>query len=459
MASSFGVIRAGLLGAALCAGLVAGPQLAKAEDTFKFGGVFTLSGPASFLGLFEEAAVRLAVEQFMKGDCIVEAVPPQPCEGGGLKIGDKVIPIEWTAYDDVSEDKKSIDAVIRLVEQDEARAIWGPRMNSALLSAASILDPQGIISICAICSSPAMTVGREYGHDITDTGVIEKHAMGEFIHETPERLAEHGIDPALFDGRKKLGFIGRNELYTVHGSIGWQEAVEKGGGRYEYQHDWAVLYPFGTTDFAPHVAKLAEQDPDIVLMDAYIFPDMLAIMNEMKKQGLNYETGEIILLGNDVLMLQIFVDVAKDQGINMSSGYVWGWQEHNPAQDEATLARVEKYVPIYNAKYGETEVGNSSPFDRGAYDAAIWFLYGVQASGDHTDNDKIVEAWRNLKINGLRGPTNEFFTRPDTGEKTGQLFATEYIIGVADEKVWYTGISYRDELFYGPYVYGDKLPK
>ena len=83
----------------------------------------------------------------------------------------------------------------------------------------------------------------------------------------------------------------------------------------------------------------------------------------------------------------------------------------------------------------------------------------MQASGDHTDNDKIVEAWRSLKINGLRGPTNEFFTRPDTGEKTGQLFATEYIIGVADEKVFYTGISYRDELFYGPYVYGDKLPK
>ena len=132
-------------------------------------------------------------------------------------------------------------------------------------------------------------------------------------------------------GRKKLGFIGRNELYTVHGSIGWQEAVEKGGNRYEYQHDWDVLYPFGTTDFAPHVAKLAEQDPDIVLMDAYIFPDMLAIMNEMKKQGLDYETGEIILLGNDVLMLQIFVDVAKQEGISMSSGYVWGWQEHNPA--------------------------------------------------------------------------------------------------------------------------------
>ena len=454
-----GSVKKAFVGAAVAAGLAVGGSAAQAEDVFKFGGVFTLSGPASFLGLFEEAAVRLAVEQFMKGDCIVEAIPAQPCEGGGLKIGDKKIPIEWKAYDDVSEDKKSIDAVTRLVEQDGARAIWGPRMNSALLSAASILDPQKIISICAICSSPAMTVGRQYGHDITDTGVIEKHAISKFVSESPEKLKEHGIDPKIFEGRKKTGFIGRNELYTVHGSIGWEEGLKQWGGKYEYKHEDAVLYPFGTTDFAPFVAKLAEQKPDIVMMDAYIVPDMLAIMKEMKKQGLDFETGKVVLLGNDVLMLQFFVDLAKKEGLNMSSGYVWGWQEHNPAQDPATLARVEKYVKIYNEKYGSTEVGNSSPFDRGAYDAAIWFLYGVQAAGTITDNDAIVKAWRGLKINGLRGPENQFFVRPDNGEVTGQLMATEFIIGVKDDKVFYTGINYRDELFFGPLVYGDKLPK
>ncbi|MBM3482766.1 MAG: ABC transporter substrate-binding protein [Alphaproteobacteria bacterium] len=454
-----GSVKKAFVGAAVAAGLAVGGSAAQAEDVFKFGGVFTLSGPASFLGLFEEAAVRLAVEQFMKGDCIVEAIPAQPCEGGGLKIGDKKIPIEWKAYDDVSEDKKSIDAVTRLVEQDGARAIWGPRMNSAVLSAASILDPQSIISICAICSSPAMTVGRKWGHDITDTGVIEKHAISKFISESPERLKEHGIDPKIFEGRKKTGFIGRNELYTVHGSIGWEEGLKQWGGKYSYSDADKVLFPQGTTDFAPFVAKLAEQKPDIVMMDSYIVPDMLAIMKEMKKQGLDFETGKIVLLGNDVLMLQFLVDLAKKEGINMSSGYVWGWQEHNPAQDPATLARVEKYVKIYNEKYGSTEVGNSSPFDRGAYDAAIWFLYGVQAAGTITDNAAIVKAWRSLKINGLRGPENQFFVRPDTGEVTGQLMATEYIIGVKDDKVFYTGINYRDDLFFGPYVYGDKLPK
>ena len=64
-----------------------------------------------------------------------------------------------------------------------------------------------------------------------------------------------------------------------------------------------------------------------------------------------------------------------------------------------------------------------------------------------------------MKINGLRGPENQFFVRPDNGEVTGQLMATEFIIGVKDDKVFYTGINYRDELFFGPLVYGDKLPK
>jgi hypothetical protein len=71
------------------------------------------------------------------------------------------------------------------------------------------------------------------------------------------------------------------------------------------------------------------------MMDAYVIPDMLAIMTEMKKQGLDFETGKVVLLGNDVLMLQYFVDEAKKVNISMSSGYVWGWQEHNPAQDLA----------------------------------------------------------------------------------------------------------------------------
>jgi hypothetical protein len=48
-------VAAAALGATLMVSANAQTGLAE-EDAYRFGGVFTLSGPASFLGLFEEAA-------------------------------------------------------------------------------------------------------------------------------------------------------------------------------------------------------------------------------------------------------------------------------------------------------------------------------------------------------------------------------------------------------------------
>jgi branched-chain amino acid transport system substrate-binding protein len=445
-----------MLTAALAIGVSSSASHAE-EDAYRFGGVFTLSGPASFLGLFEEAAVRLAVEQFMKGDCIVEAIPAQPCEGGGLKIGDKKIPVKWTAYDDKSEAKDAIDDVTRLIEQDGARAVWGPRMNDADLSTARILEPKKIINICSICSSPVMSIGRKYGFDITDTGVIEKHGIGAFINESPDVLKAHNIDPKVFEGRKRTAIIARDELYSVHGAIGWDEEM-KLGKKYDFDiKKDVVYYPFGTTDFAPFVAKLAETKPEVVLLDVYVIPDMLAILKEMTKQGLDWQNGKIVLLGNDVLGLSYFAGEATKQGMNLNGGYVYAFAEHDPAL--ADTPAIKKYVQIYNDEFGKTEVGTSSPFDRGSYDAAMWFLFAIEKAGTVTDNEKIAEAWKTLKLKGLRGPEEEFFVNPETGKTTGQLYAYEYITTFKDDKAVYTGLNYHDKIFYGPWVYGDKLPK
>ena len=446
--------------AAAAIGLCASGLSYADEDTFRFGGVFTLSGPAAFLGLFEEAAVRLAIEQMNKGDCIVESIPKMPCDGGGLSVGGKKVKIEWKAYDDKSESKDAINDVTRLVEQDGARAVWGPRMNDALLAASRILDPKKIINMCSICSSPVMTIGRPLGFDVTDTGVIEKHGIGAFINEPADVFKTHGIDPKVFEGRERTAIIARDELYCVHGAIGWDEAMKKGGGKYQFNiAKDVVYYPFGTTDFAPYVAKLAETKPDIVLLDVYVIPDMLAIMKEMVKQGLDFQNGKIVLLGNDVLGLTYYAGEAKKQNMDLSGGYVYAFSEHDPDLNEPqTQDRIKKYTQLYNDTYGKTEVGTSSPFDRGTYDAAMWFLFAIESAGTTTDNVKISEAWKNLKLKGLRGPVEEFFVTPD-GKKTGQLYAYEYITTFKDGQSFYTGLKYHDSIFYGPWVYGNKLPK
>ena len=445
--------------AAAAALLASGPGKA-ADEVFKFGGVFTLSGPAAFLGLFEEAAVRLAISQMNKGDCIDESIPKMPCEAGGLTVGGKKVSVEWKSYDDKSESKDAINDVTRLVEQDGARAVWGPRMNDALLAASRILDPKKIINMCSICSSPVMTIGRSLGFDVTDTGVIEKHGIGEFINEPDDVLKAHGIDPKVLDGRKRTAIIARDELYCVHGAIGWDEAMKKGARKYQFDLGKDVVYyPFGTTDFAPYVAKLVETKPDIVLLDVYVIPDMLAIMKEMVKQGLDFQSGKIVLLGNDVLGLTYYAGEAKKQDMDLSGGYVYAFSEHDPdLNDPQTQERIKKYTQIYNDTYGKTEVGSSSPFDRGTYDAAMWFLFAIESAGTITDNVKIGDAWKNLKLKGLRGPVEEFFVTPE-GKKTGQLYAYEYITTFKDGKAFYTGLNYHKSMFYGPWVYGDKLPK
>ena len=64
-----------------------------------------------------------------------------------------------------------------------------------------------------------------------------------------------------------------------------------------------------------------------------------------------------------------------------------------------------------------------------------------------------------VKLKGLRGPEEDFFVNPETHEPTGQLYAYEYITTFKGDQSVYTGLNYHKDIFYGPWVYGNKLPK
>jgi hypothetical protein len=89
----------------------------------------------------------------------------------------------------------------------------------------------------------------------------------------------------------------------------------------------------------------------------------------------------------------------------------------------------------------------------------MWFLFAIEKAGTITDNEKIAAAWKGLKLKGLRGPEEEFFVDPDNGKPTGQLYAYEYITTFKNDQAVYTGLDYHKTIFYGPWVYGNKLPK
>lgn len=435
------------------------PDDAEVPESVTIGGSFTLSGSAAFLGLFEEAAVRLAVEHINEGTCVIRDVP---CEGGGLNINGQTVAVEWVAYDDQGDSRLAIDNITRLVESDNAAVVWGPRMNSGVVATGPMLEEQGVIQVCSICSSPAVTVGRDLGLNMTDTGVLEKHAIGAFIHEDPSTLEEAGLDPDLFEGRTRTAFIARDELYSIHGARGWQNAIDTGGNQYEFDLDQdVILYPEGTTDFAPFVSRMVERDPDIVVLDAYVVPDMLGVLSEMKSQGLDFEGGDVIVLGNDVLMLDVFPELAAGEGMDLTTGFVYGFQEIDPDPDPESVEMIEEYTALYDEAYADTEVGASSPFDRSGYNAAMRLFAAMQEAGGVTDARAIMDSANTLVMTDLRGTDQQIFVNPDTGEPTGQLLVTEYIMGHSPDGSgnFWTGISYRDELYYSGWVFGDALPE
>lgn len=437
------------------------------KDEFVIGGIFTLSGSGSSLGLLEQDALKFAIHQFNKGDCITETVPAQPCEGGGLAIGGKKIPIKLISLDDAEDSRKSIDDVNRLISQDGARVIWGPRLNDAVTASAGILEPRGIISMCAVCSAPAMTIGRQFGFNFTDTGPIEKHALGNLVDEPASVLEKHGIDSKLFEGRTKTAFIGRDEAYTQLGAKGWAESMKKIGRGFDAGSD-TILFPPGTTDFAPFVAKLAQRKPQIVVLDSYVQPDMISILKLMSQTpGLDFTKGEVVLLGNDVLSQPIFTAAAMDAGIDLGSGYVYAFQQANPGPastaggtaDPDAVRRNQQYIKAYTeyVKGDKTKVALAG-FQSPMYDAMMWLFAAIEKAGTINDNNKIAQAVKDLEFNGTQASGLTMFTRPDNGKKTGQVSLPEYIMGFkSGNKAFYTGIKYGEkDLYFGSYVYGDK---
>lgn len=96
--------------------------VAGAQDTVKIGYAISLSGPNS------AGAGITTLPNYKLWIADLEAA-------GGLKVGDKVLPIEVIEYDDQSSNEELIRAVERLVNQDEVDILlspWGTGMNLAV---------------------------------------------------------------------------------------------------------------------------------------------------------------------------------------------------------------------------------------------------------------------------------------------------------------------------------------
>jgi branched-chain amino acid transport system substrate-binding protein len=186
-----------IVGAAWIAACVAvGPFPAHAAEPIRIGAIFSVTGPASFLGEPERNTAKMLEEDFNKA--------------GGL-LGRKV---EVTVYDDESDATKAVTAVDRLIKRDRVVAVIGPSTSGSTLAIVPKVEEAKIPLIsCAAAKKIVEPVKRwVFKTPQSDALAVRK------IYQHAKKAGLGKI--AVLTASDAFGAAGREELKEVAAQVG-----------------------------------------------------------------------------------------------------------------------------------------------------------------------------------------------------------------------------------------------
>jgi branched-chain amino acid transport system substrate-binding protein len=188
---------------ALLFALLLGPIPALAQDAYKVGAIFSITGPGSSLGIPErDTALMLEAEINARG---------------GLKGPDgKLHPLRLVIYDDASDETKAVLAAKKLVDEDRVTAIIGTTLSGTSLA---ILDTVQKAEVPLLSCAAAAKI-------------VEPAAERKWVFKTPQSDAL--IVGALVDYLKSKGLtkVGWLNVDYAFGQLGWiefEKAAQKAG--------------------------------------------------------------------------------------------------------------------------------------------------------------------------------------------------------------------------------------
>jgi len=169
---------------------------AHAAEPIRIGAIFSVTGPASFLGEPERNTAKMLEEDFNKA--------------GGL-LGRKV---EVTVYDDESDATKAVTAVDRLIKRDRVVAVIGPSTSGSTLAIVPKVEEAKLPLIsCAAAKKIVEPVKRwVFKTPQSDALAVRK------IYQHAKKAGLGKI--AVLTASDAFGAAGREELKDVAAQVG-----------------------------------------------------------------------------------------------------------------------------------------------------------------------------------------------------------------------------------------------
>ncbi len=236
-------------------GIVVGPAFA--ADTFKVGAVFSVTGPASFLGDPEKKTVVMLADEINKK--------------GGIN-GKK---LEVIVYDDEGDDTKSNLAVKKLMTQDKVCVVIGPSLSGNSLAVVPLAEQYKIPLISAAASYKIVTddAGKQRPWVFK---VPQSDSMA--VEAIYDHMQKRGIKKiAIISATDGFGKSGQSELVRLAPKFGLEIVADESYGRQD-------------TDMTAQLTKIKGLAPQAIV-NWSIGPAQVTVLRNFRDLGMR---GDIV---------------------------------------------------------------------------------------------------------------------------------------------------------------------
>jgi len=315
----------------------------------------TLTGDAATLGIPNDNAVRMAVDDYGE------------IKGHAVDVG--------TSHDDLCSSDGGQSATQAIVSDESVVGVIGTTCSGAATAATPLISDAGMVMISPSNTSPALTsdlkgtTGEDYYEGYYRTAhndLFQGQAAANFVHGDL--------------GLTKVALIHDGDPYTNGLTTAFEDAFVELGG------EIVIHTAVGKedTDMVPALTEVAGEGPELIFFP--IFPGAGTPLVQQVGEVAGLEN--VVLMAADGLSVDAFMEQPESKGMYFSGPDTRFAENTN----EATNINGEQFLADYESEHGEPP---SADFWGHAYDATTLLLRAIDSiaveDGDtlHIDRRKL----------------------------------------------------------------------
>jgi len=275
---------------------------------YKIGGIFAITGPASFLGEPERNSMELLAEQI------------------NARGGVNGHPIELVIYDTEGDETKAVLNASKLIEKDNVLAIVGPSLSGTTLAVVPIVEKAEVPLVSCAASVKITTPVKKWVFKTPQTDVMAVAKIYEY-------MKGQGIQKiAILTVSNAFGDSGRQQLLQQAPDYGFEIVTDERFGPKD-------------TDMTPQLTKIRTLKPEAIICWG-TNPGPAVIAKNMRQLGIDTP-----LYQSHGVASKKFIELAGEaaDGIILPAGKIL--VASNLPDSDAQKSTLLKYIADYEGKY------------------------------------------------------------------------------------------------------------